>query len=342
MESKEFDPYLEVYDATDDSDPMAEAGARDGVSIIEGLEIGRSAPHLIVAAGERRRDRGAYTLTLDIADEKAEEEVDGVIAVGESVTGTLRARRSVAWGFRGCEGQTITAELDSDEFDAYLELYPNSDNDILVEDDNSGRLTDARIEAFTLPETGFYVLLVSGATRRDAGDFTLSLSMDEGETEQAATLTPVPTRVRVTPKPTAASVDVIAAPQIVAPPDMASYDSGRITFQWRWNGQLQENWGFEVRGWRLDGPHNGIHDARITKGILPNTGGVYSLTRKPPQEFHGQEWYWTVAVVQLEPYKRIGPEATPRKIVPAKASSGRNRKQPDSPLDQPNSPLSGP
>lgn len=369
MESDEFDPYLEVYDAVDDGDPVAEAGSEDGVAVIEELEIEQSGPHLIIAAGERRRDQGAYTLTLEMAEESVDEVVDGVIAAGGSVTGTLRARRAVALGFRGCEGQTITAEAVSDDFDAYLELYPNGSDEILAEDDNSGRLTDARIEEFTLPETGSYVLLVSGATRRDAGDFTLSLSMDGEEASQAkaATSTPIPTRkvtVRLTPRPTAtlvasgssssssassapapaASTGAIAAPQLVAPPDMASFDSGRLTFQWKWNGTLAENQGFEVRGWRLNGPHNGIHDARITQGITPGAGGVYSLSRKIPEEFRGQEWYWTVAVVQLDPYKRSGPEATPRKIVPARASGGGGGGggQPGSPLDPPESPLSRP
>ncbi len=372
MESDEFDPYLEVYDAVDDGDPVAEAGSDDGVALIEDLEIEQSGPHLIIAAGERRRDRGAYTLTLEMADEDAAEAVDGVIAAGGSVTGTLRARRAVAWGFRGCEGQVITAEAVSDDFDAYLELYPNGADDMLAEDDNSGRLTDARIEEFTLPETGSYVLLVSGATRRDAGDFTLSLSMgdEDGSQAKAATSTPIPTRkvaVRVTPRPTAtrvassstasssaspssasasapaASTGAIAAPQLIAPPDMASFDSGRLTFQWKWKGTLAENQGFEVRGWRLNGPHNGIHDARITQGITPDARGVYSLSRKIPKEFRGQEWYWTVAVVQLDPYKRSGPEATPRKIVPARASGGGGGSgQPGSPLDPPDSPLSRP
>jgi len=365
MQSDEFDPYLEVYDASDDDAPVAEVGSEEGVAAIEGLEIERSGPYIILTAGERRRDRGAYSLVLEMADEGADEAVDGVIAAGGSVTGTLRARRAVAWGFRGCEGQVITAEAVSDDFDIYLELYPNGADDILAEDDNGGRLTDARIEEFTLPETGSYIILVSGATRRDAGDFTLSLSMGAEDESQAkaATSTPISTRAkitaRITPRPTAmpepsasessaatptpvasTTAGAIVAPQLIAPPDMAAISFGQILFQWTWSGELGENQGFEVRGWLPGGPHNGIHDARITKGITPDRSGVYSISRRIPKEFRGKTWQWTVAVVQLDPYERIGPEAEAYTIIPAKAGGGGG--QPDSPLDQPDSPLSRP
>lgn len=108
---------------------------------------------------------------------------------------------------------------------------------------------------------------------------------------------------------------LFSPPDLFSPENLAPHDQDRITFQWRWEGTLAENWGFEVRGWLPEQNHNGIHDARITGGIGPNEFGVYSLNLRVPEQFRGKIWYWTVAVVQLEPYERIGPEAPPNIVV---------------------------
>ncbi len=45
--------------------------------------------------------------------------------------------------------------------------------------------------------------------------------------------------------------------------------------------------------------------------MVPNEFGIYSLNLPIPANLKGRTWYWTVAVVQLDPYARIGPEAPP-------------------------------
>ena len=69
-------------------------------------------------------------------------------------------------------GQTITIDLTSDAFDAYLQLLDGS-NTRLAEDDDSGGNLNARI-SFTIPSTGQYQIVVNnyGSSRR-AGLYTL-------------------------------------------------------------------------------------------------------------------------------------------------------------------------
>lgn len=131
----------------------------------------------------------------------------------------------------------------------------------------------------------------------------------------------------------------IPAPVLIRPRDGAALDSARIRFEWRWDGELGENMGFEVRGWLEGESHNGLHDARRTDGMRPNWRGIYAYEMEFPAQFRGKDWYWTVAVVELEPYERIGPEADPHLVGVPKARGGS--RQPASPLGQPESPLGG-
>lgn len=125
----------------------------------------------------------------------------------------------------------------------------------------------------------------------------------------------------VTPTPSAANSrqggatgQLVAAPILVSPDDNAHHAYSRLRFSWKWPGQLRANWGFEVRGWGEGGPHNGLHDARATAGIKPDGNGVYSFELTIPSNFTYADWKWSVAVVQLDPYLRIGAEAAPRRL----------------------------
>jgi hypothetical protein len=123
----------------------------------------------------------------------------------------------------------------------------------------------------------------------------------------------------------------IAAPVLLSPPDGLSVGTGLvINFSWRWEGKLQEQWGFEVRIWKegVDGDHFGAYDARnVTSNMIQSSNiytfsatlaGTYSISQ------HGSgEYMWTVAVVALPPdFQPIGPEATPRNLVISTGSSG--------------------
>ncbi|MEZ4866906.1 MAG: serine/threonine-protein kinase [Caldilineaceae bacterium] len=128
------------------------------------------------------------------------------------------------------------------------------------------------------------------------------------------TVTPVPIRQAATPNLATVASNEILPPVLVLPADGASLAARKIIFQWRWEGELQTNWGFEVRGWRNDQSHNGLHDARETIGIRPDANGIYSLLVSVPYYLDNASWRWSVAVVELDPYNRIGPEGESRNI----------------------------
>ena len=166
----------------------------------------------------------------------------------------------------------------------------------------------------------------SAAPTAPAADMTSTLpAVVIGTTDPTVTLAPTPlptSTLAVTPTPTTAStatasVTPTATPRLdqLAPtldsPANNSAASGRTTFRWLWNGPaLAANQGFEVRIWKeRQADHFGAAEPVRT------TSAVIDLNQAAGVRQGGVGTYlWTVAVVQLNPYKRIGKEATPRAL----------------------------
>jgi hypothetical protein len=92
------------------------------------------------------------------------------------------------------------------------------------------------------------------------------------------------------------------------------------TFKWRWPGELQDGWFFEIRIWKEETPKAGAFDAREVTKSQPLPDNTYEFSGDVAssvivQEHKTGEYVWDVVVVELEPtYRPIGPEATPHKI----------------------------
>jgi tetratricopeptide (TPR) repeat protein len=123
----------------------------------------------------------------------------------------------------------------------------------------------------------------------------------------------------------------ISAPVLLSPPDGLSVGIEHvINFSWRWEGELQEGWGFEIRIWKegVDGDHFGAYDARDVTSNTILSGNIFTFSATLAGTYsisqHGSgEYMWTVAVVALPPdFQPIGPEATPRKLVILTGSNG--------------------
>jgi len=117
--------------------------------------------------------------------------------------------------------------------------------------------------------------------------------------------TDTPTRL-----PTATPAGVDAAPILRAPANNTD-TSGLVTFSWDWPGPpLTPNQGFEVRVWRADQPdHYGAATPVRTNSATIDLAGAYGV-----QQGGSGLYFWTVAVVGLNPYQRIGPEAAARQL----------------------------
>jgi Bacterial pre-peptidase C-terminal domain len=107
------------------------------------------------------------------------------IAIGQAQQGNL-SRNDVlltsdstyaqAWTIQGRAGTTITIDLESEAFDAYLFLRgPGISGGRDFQDDDSGGSCHARLTA-TFPQTGEYEIVVNTADHYATGAFTLSVT----------------------------------------------------------------------------------------------------------------------------------------------------------------------
>jgi hypothetical protein len=108
------------------------------------------------------------------------------IAVGQTQQGSLTSADVVmrrdstyvqAWTIDGRAGQTVTIDLESDDFDAYVFLRgPGIAEDQALQDDDSGGNCNARLTA-SFPQAGEYEIVVNSAGAKYAtGSFSLSVT----------------------------------------------------------------------------------------------------------------------------------------------------------------------
>jgi hypothetical protein len=106
-----------------------------------------------------------------------------LIAIGRSAVGTLGKGDALSvdstyvqsWTLHGDAGQTITIDLLSAEFDAYVMLRgPGIRGTRDYWDDDSGGACNARLTV-TFPQTGDYEIIVNTAGKLETGAFTLTV-----------------------------------------------------------------------------------------------------------------------------------------------------------------------
>jgi hypothetical protein len=152
--------------ATDDNSGIRRDAMIEGYSVpVQGLYT--------VVAGAGPSVAGTYRLSVGPTA------VEGALAYGETVSGTVELGIRDNWLFEGQAGDkvTITVVRQSEELDSYLELYA-LDAEQLAVDDESGEGGDPRIAAFELPEDGTYRVAVSGYAGEQPGDYELTLTRE--------------------------------------------------------------------------------------------------------------------------------------------------------------------
>lgn len=105
------------------------------------------------------------------------------IAMGQTVAGRLtrndryQERDSTyvqAWSIAGTAGRTVTVDLESDEFDAYLFVAGPGIAEPLQDDDSGGHC-NARI-TLTFPRTAQYLIVVTSSNHGATGRFSLRVT----------------------------------------------------------------------------------------------------------------------------------------------------------------------
>jgi hypothetical protein len=108
----------------------------------------------------------------------------GTIAVGEPVRDSLTRRDPLLpadstyaqqWRLPGHAGQTVTIDLVSDAFDAYVFLLGPGLEREQPQDDDSGGSCNARLTA-RLPQTGDYSVVVTSSDKFRTGAFVLTVT----------------------------------------------------------------------------------------------------------------------------------------------------------------------
>lgn len=108
----------------------------------------------------------------------------GPIAIGTTIRDSLRRKDVLLpadsayaqeWRFAGQAGATVTIDLMSDAFDAYLFLLWPGLTGEPPQDDDSGGHCNARLTV-RLPRTGDYFIVVTSSDKFAVGPFTLTLA----------------------------------------------------------------------------------------------------------------------------------------------------------------------
>lgn len=144
-----------------------------------------------------------------------------------------------------------------------------------------------------------------------------------------ATLAPTPKATAIPtatlPKPTStgqagaakeiATTMPLAAPRLSAPAD--SYTAqGNVDFTWQWEGALAAGQGFEVRIWEEGSSEHLGAEKPVTQPSAGLWRQQIDVDLVPAMQRGGSgNYWWTVAVVAIDPYARIGEEAPPRRLV---------------------------
>jgi len=210
LASTAFTPYLAVFTDTLEA-PVVEAVAEDGEPAEVVIEADATGVYAVIAAGDRRSARGAYTITAqsgDVLPDLAESGV-AVLAYGATVTGVVQTSAGERLLFHGCAGDAVTVAASSEEFTPFIELFDPAEEETVAESEVVSD-TVAMIAGAPLSTTGTYELFVAGQRRSDRGPYTLTLSL-------VTTGTLAPPSTGGTPSPTRTPV-VVATPTATSAP----------------------------------------------------------------------------------------------------------------------------
>lgn len=114
---------------------------------------------------------GLVTLTLSVGTQISG---GGPLPVGKTQLATLKPGREHRWEFSGQNGQVINISMVSPEFDTFLELRDSNDV-ILVENDDGPDGTNAVINNVALPTDGLYTVIARSLTDDAGGSYEITL-----------------------------------------------------------------------------------------------------------------------------------------------------------------------
>ena len=172
LRSGEFDTFLTILGPNGEefsNDDYEESFDRSLVSIPR-TETGT---YEVIVSSYAEAESGGYTLEITTDErplESLNQQISGVLMIEDEIF--TDGEYFDSYDFEGRPGQSVTLDLRSDEFDAYLILrQPNGE--ALTNDDTDG--SNSRIEV-TLPEAGNYEVVVSSFAGGETGEYRLNIA----------------------------------------------------------------------------------------------------------------------------------------------------------------------
>lgn len=204
LRSIQFDAYVMVQRYPGGSSPLLardDDGGSGSDARVE-LTLPDNDDYLITVTTVERGETGAYRLSVQsnrtaaqparpalaaadskpAGDSKRSTSDSRLLVPGQAVTGTLGsappgplATAEGDWRYAGREGETITLDMLSSEFDPYLTLYSLGRQAVarVAQDDNGGGGLNSRI-VYRLPADGEYVARAERRQPGRSGSYTLS------------------------------------------------------------------------------------------------------------------------------------------------------------------------
>ncbi len=193
LDSDAFDSMLRIGRMEGGSfieDASNDDGAGNGLNSYLVFTAPRAGDYVIRTSPFGSDGTGAYTLKIEDGPPPL---VATPIEIGATVDGRLsdsdgrndNGARARAYSFTAAAGQRIDATLNSDDFDAYLELFDAAGQSIAQDDDGGEKGTNARLIT-TLKDGGTYTLQARAYSPDTRGAFTLGLAAAEPEPEPVA------------------------------------------------------------------------------------------------------------------------------------------------------------
>ena len=172
MSSNDIDSYLILLDTTgqelaQDDDGGENRNARIRVTLPE------NGTYTLLANSAQGQEFGTYLLSANTIGNQWILRVEEELTVGDAVIpsdGSLYDD----YQFEGRAGQTITINMDSDDFDTYLVLIGPDGRALEENDDRNSQTTNSTIR-ITLPTTGKYRILANTVNNRGRGRYTLTV-----------------------------------------------------------------------------------------------------------------------------------------------------------------------
>ena len=179
MNSTDFDTFLELRNSQDVILAENDDNNRDGTtnSLIDLFLIPAADTYTIVARGLGEADSGDYNITLELVEVLPG---GGPLLPDTPTQAPLASGQIDSWVFEAEQNSFIRVEVESDQFDTYLELY-GPDEALLTEDDDSGGNLNPALFDFPVTQAGEYRLVVRSA-QGDGGEggvYDILLSISE-------------------------------------------------------------------------------------------------------------------------------------------------------------------